>query len=106
METAMTKVQTAIPTCHAPDEPTKAFEAMLPTIQRVVFVALLKRSKATLAYPTVLATYAIRQVQDGRQIGCRQNVNDALSPLAVACRRCTQFTIRPPTRLQFATELY
>jgi hypothetical protein len=108
METAMTKVQTAILRCPAPEEPNKTFEAMLPTIQRVAsygfrrcspgrreqlvadvvarsflaFVALLKRGKAALAYPTVLAKYAIRQVRDGRQVGCPQNVNDVLSPLA------------------------
>jgi DNA-directed RNA polymerase sigma subunit (sigma70/sigma32) len=34
------------------------------------------------AYPTVLARYAVAQIQDGRRVGSRLNVRDVLSPYA------------------------
>ena len=48
----------------------KAYEA---------FVRLMELSKADLAFPTVLANFAIRQVRGGRQVGCRQNIMDVMS---------------------------
>jgi hypothetical protein len=83
---------------HSAAEPD--FLEMLPTIRRVAsyafrhlrstareeFVAevianafaafrrLVVRDKAALAYPTVLARFAIQQVRQGRRLGCRLNV--------------------------------
>ena len=48
----------------------------------VAFVRLVRRGKVDLAYPTVLARYAVAQIQDGRRVGNRLNVNDVLSPYA------------------------
>lgn len=98
----------AIESCRQHHTTAEAFEAMLPTIARVAsygfrhvphrhrqelindaialaFVAytrLVERGKAALAYPTVLGAYAVKQIRDGRQVGCRRNVRDALSPCA------------------------
>jgi hypothetical protein len=36
--------------------------------------------KLDLAYPSVLAHFAVSQVKDGRKVGCTMNVNDVLSP--------------------------
>ena len=44
------------------------------------FVRLVRRDKIGLAFPTMLARYAIRQVRAGRRVGCRQNVNDIMAP--------------------------
>lgn len=89
-------------------EMAQAFAAMLPAIRRVAahglrrlphslqeelvadviakayvaFVGLVAQGKIALAYPTVLAKFALKRIRDGRQVGCRQNVNDVLSPLA------------------------
>ncbi len=96
----------------------ESFEAMLPSIKRVAsygfrrvprwrrdelvqdviaqayvaFVELVARGKAALAYPTVLANYAIRQIRDGRQVGVSRNVQDAMSGYA---QRKKGFSIRP-----------
>jgi hypothetical protein len=48
----------------------------------VAFKALWDRSKQALAYPTVLAAYAIKQVKDGRRVGNRLNVREVLSKYA------------------------
>src|SRR2546430_11908602 len=95
----------AIQSCTTQGEPNKDFEVMLPTIRRVAFysfrrlpawrreeliedvvakcfvwfIALVRRGKTAIAYPTVLAQYAIRQVREHRQVGRRQNANDVLS---------------------------
>jgi hypothetical protein len=45
----------------------------------VAFVRLAARERLDLAYPTSLAGFAVRQTCDGRRIGCRRNVKDALS---------------------------
>jgi hypothetical protein len=84
------------------------FLAMLPTIQKQVRVAfrhldpeareeaiqealanaavaycrLFERGKVDLAYPTVLANYAVFQVKDGRKVGSRLNVRDVSSQYA------------------------
>ncbi len=49
-----------------------------------MFVRLVRRGKAGLAYPTPLADYAIRQVRAGRRVGCRQNAQDIMSPMGAA----------------------
>jgi len=85
-----------------------AFLAMLPVIERVArrafrrlraeareefvqeaianalvaFVRLVELGKQDLAYPTVLAHYAVRQVFEGRRVGARLNVRNVLSPYA------------------------
>jgi hypothetical protein len=96
----------------------QVFETMLPAIRRVAcysfrhapqwqreelisdtvakayvaYVDLVARGRSSLAYPTVLAGYAIRQIRSGRQVGASQNVQDVLSPLA---QRKKGFSIRP-----------
>jgi hypothetical protein len=54
------------------------------------FVRLARRGKAALAYPTPLASFAIRRVRGGRSLGCPQNKDDVLSPYA---RRIRGFTV-------------
>ena len=46
------------------------------------FRRLIERGRAALAYPTVLAKYAIKQVREGRRVGCKRSVLDVLSPYA------------------------
>ena len=48
----------------------------------VAFVALVRRGKMSLAFPTVLAKYATAQVKDGRRVGSSLNVNEVLSGYA------------------------
>jgi hypothetical protein len=48
----------------------------------VAFVALVRRGKMSIAYPSVLARYATAQYADGRRVGNRLNVREALSPYA------------------------
>ena len=43
------------------------------------FKRLYDKGKVDLAYPTVLALYAIRQVRDGRQVAGRRNIDDVMS---------------------------
>ena len=91
--------------CRRPQPPTALFELMLPKImqlarhafrrfrkeQREEFVAevianafvafcrLVESNKADLAYPTVLAKFAIKQVRAGRNVGTKLNVRDVTS---------------------------
>ena len=61
-------------------------EARQEAIQEVVcnaccaFARLAELGKLDLAYPTVLARYAVAQVRDGRKVGCKLNIRDVLSP--------------------------
>ena len=48
----------------------------------VAFVALVRRGKMSIAYPTVLARYAVAQINDGRRVGNRLNVREVLSSYA------------------------
>ena len=48
----------------------------------VAFVALVRRGKLSIAYPTVLARYATAQVADGRRVGSSLNVHEVLSSYA------------------------
>ena len=48
----------------------------------VAFVRLVELGKTEVAYPTVLAGYAVAQIQDGRRVGNRRNGRDVLSPYA------------------------
>ena len=99
-----------VPAWHAP------FLAMLPTIRRHAKIAfrhldpeareeavqevicnaccavarLAELDKLDLAYPTVLARYAVAQVHDGRKVGCKLNVRDVLSPY---CQRRKDVTV-------------
>jgi hypothetical protein len=45
----------------------------------VAYVRLYQAGKVGLAYPTVLARYAVAQVNDGRKVGNRMNVQDVSS---------------------------
>ena len=48
----------------------------------LALVSLLARGRGHLAFPTVLARYAIAQFHDGRRVAERQNVRDVSSPYA------------------------
>jgi hypothetical protein len=48
----------------------------------VAYVRLFQSGKADLAYPTVLARYAVAQVNAGRKVGNRLNVREVLSKYA------------------------
>jgi len=56
----------------------------------VAFVALVRRGKMSLAYPTVLARYAVAQIKDGRRVGSSLNCSDVLSPY---CQRLAGLTV-------------
>ena len=88
-----------------PQHDDAAFEAMLPTIRRqakhafravrrelreelvaevvansfIAYRRLVERDKADLAYPSVLARFAIKQVRVGRRVGNNLNVRDVTS---------------------------
>ena len=53
----------------------------------VAFVALVRRGKMSLAYPTVLARYAVAQIKDGRRVGNALNCHEVLSPYAQRLKR-------------------
>ena len=63
-------------------------EARQDAIQEVVanslvaFVALVRRGKMSLAYPTPLAKFAVAQYADGRRVGNSMNVRDVSSEYA------------------------
>jgi len=93
---------------HVSSPTSPAFETLLPSIERfaahafrnvrtarreelvadvitiayVAFRRLVGRGLVSLVYPTALAKFAVRQVRNGRQVGCSQNVRDAMSALA------------------------
>ena len=48
----------------------------------VAFVALVRRGRMSLAYPSVLAKYATAQIADGRRVGSSLNVKEVLSGYA------------------------
>ena len=48
----------------------------------VAFKALVRRGKMDLAYPSVLARYAVAQINDGRRVGSSLNCQDVSSPYA------------------------
>jgi hypothetical protein len=63
-------------------------EARQEAIQEVVcnalkaFVRLVELKKTAIAYPSVLARYAVAQVRDGRKVGSKLNVRDVSSEYA------------------------
>lgn len=63
-------------------------EARSEAVQEVVagalaaYVRLVESGRADLAYPTPLATFAIRQFRAGRRVGIKANVKDVTSPYA------------------------
>ncbi|NLY02419.1 MAG: hypothetical protein GXY83_40555 [Rhodopirellula sp.] len=48
----------------------------------VAFVRLVERGLLDVIYPTPLAQFAIKQVRDGRRVGCKLNVRDVGSEYA------------------------
>ena len=48
----------------------------------VAFVALVRRGRMSIAYPSVLAKYAVAQINDGRRVGNKLNIREVLSPYA------------------------
>lgn len=71
-------------------------EARAEAIQAVVCNAcaatarLAESGKLDLAYPTVLARYAVAQYRDGRRVGCKLNIRDVSSPY---CQRRKRITV-------------
>jgi len=55
-------------------------EVMANTL--VAFVRLVELDKVDLAYPTVLARYAVAQVRDGRRVGAKLKIRGLSSPYA------------------------
>jgi len=53
----------------------------------VAFVRLVERGLIDAVYATPLAQYAIKQVRDGRRVGCRLNVRDVSSEYAQQAKR-------------------
>jgi len=45
----------------------------------VAYVRLVELGKEDLAYPSVLAMYAVRQIKEGRRVGAKMNVRDVSS---------------------------
>ena len=81
-----------------PEAREEAVQEVLANAWRA-YVRLAQLDKLSLAYPTVLARYAIVQVNDGRQMGGRRNIEEVLSARA---QRCKGFAVQ---RLdQFDTE--
>jgi hypothetical protein len=104
----MTILSSQLSTQPITDETREAFEALVPSIERIAayafrrfprwrrsdliadvvatayaaFVRLVNRGLKALAYASPLAKYAIRRVRTGREVGSQQTVRDALSPLA------------------------
>lgn len=48
----------------------------------IAFKRLYDQGRVAIAYPTVLASYGIRQVRDHRRAGCRLNIRDVASEYA------------------------
>ena len=46
----------------------------------VAYVRLVQQGRVALAYPTVLARFAISQVRDHRRVGAKLNIKDVMSP--------------------------
>jgi hypothetical protein len=60
----------------------------------LAYVRLFERNKVDVAYPTVLARFAIAQYRDGRRVSTKLNCNDVLSPYA---RRKKNFRVQTLT---------
>ncbi len=56
----------------------------------VAYARLVELGKPELAYPTVLAKYAVAQVNEGRKVGARLNCRDVLSGY---CQRVKNLTV-------------
>lgn len=81
-------------------EPERRDEAVQEAIANalVAYVRLFELGKTDMAYASVLAGYAVKQLRDGRQVGCPLNSRDILSPYA---QRKQGFTV---TRLDQGSE--
>ena len=78
-----------------PEARQEAVQEVLANAWRA-YARLAELDKVNLAYPTVLARYAITQVNEGRQVGNRRNIAEVLSPRAqrrrgFAVQRLDQF---------------
>ena len=65
----------------------------------VAFVRLVERGLTEIIYARPLAQYAIKQVRDGRRVGCKLNVRDISSEYA---QREKQFTVERLDRFDAA----
>jgi hypothetical protein len=63
---------------HNPEARQEAVEECLANAL-VAYVRLVQLGKVNLAYPTVLARYAVAQVRDGRRVGGHLNIHDVSS---------------------------
>jgi len=66
----------------------------------VAYRRLVQLGRQSLAYATPLAQFAVRQVRQGRQVGCRLNVQDVMSPY---CQRHKGVQVRPLAALDRRT---
>jgi hypothetical protein len=64
----------------------------------VAFARLVQRGLTSIIYATPLAQYAIKQVHDGRRVGCKLNVRDVSSEYAQASKH---FTVERLDRYDF-----
>jgi hypothetical protein len=64
-----------------PEEQAELIEECVASAFRA-YARLLELGKEDLIYPTVLATFAVKQVRDGRLVGGKLNINDVLSRYA------------------------
>jgi len=55
----------------------------------VAFTRLVERRLTEIIYATPLAQYAIKQVRDGRRVGCKSNVRDVSTEYAQRAKRFT-----------------
>ena len=99
---------------------TNAFRRIRPSLREdliaeaianayVAFARLVERGLTRLIYPTALAKFAVRQVRDGRRIGCRRSARDVMSEYAQARRTFVvepleQPTFRPPWEEQLLAD--
>ncbi|MEX2140539.1 MAG: hypothetical protein WD894_14850 [Pirellulales bacterium] len=85
-----------------PEERAEAIqEAIVNSL--VAHLALLKRGKEDLAYPTPLARYAVAHVRAGRTTGCRLNSHEPLSRYAMRKRG---FFVERLDRLEADTDVW
>ena len=65
-----------------PGEPREDLVAEAVANCLVAYVRLVRRGKESVAYPTVLAMYAIRQIRVGRRVGKKINTHDVYAQQA------------------------
>jgi hypothetical protein len=79
-------------------EPERRDEAVQEAIANalVAYVRLFELGKTDVAYASPLASYAVKQVCEGRQVGCALNAFDVLSPYAQRRQGFSVSRLEPP----------